>query len=149
MFLVHTAMSSHTSYTKADCCCFSELVSRRRRQVRLVCGGCSEILLTGATRGHWKERTGQKMQSWEAAGQDTARALLPAHSKNKLKSNRTCSSFLYKSNTDRCPRLEVEGCQGSQERANGTQRMCWGIRSNRRESTKQSWELHKCAQLTT
>lgn len=109
MFLVHTAVSSHTSYTKADCCCFSELVSRRRRQVRLVCGGYSEILLTGATRGHWKERTGQKMQSWEAAGQDTERALLPAHSKNKLKSNRTCSSFLYKSKsyTDRCPRLEV------------------------------------------
>lgn len=31
----------------------------------------------------------QKMHSWEAAGRDTARALLPAHSKNKLRSNRT------------------------------------------------------------
>lgn len=86
---MYIAVSSHMSYTKADCCCFSELVSRRRRRVGLVCGGCSKVQLRRATRGHWKERTGQTMHSWEAAGRDTARAPLPAHSKNKLRSNRT------------------------------------------------------------
>lgn len=150
--LVYIAVSSHMSYTKADCCCFSELVSRRR-QVRLVCGGCSKVLQRGATRGHSEERTGQKMQPWEPAGQDTARALLPAHSKNKLRSIRTYSSFLYKSEsfTERCPRPGLDVWRLPREARKGQ----WypenvlGINSNRKGSTKQSWELHKYAQLTT
>lgn len=108
MFIV---VNSHMSYTKADCCCFSELVSRKKEAgtavLRWLLKGTAERSHERALEGENRPKTAVPRTS----RQDTAGALLPARRENTLRSNRTHRSFLYKSEsyTERCPRPGLGG----------------------------------------
>lgn len=122
-------------------------------------GGRYGLFVVAAQRYCWeepREGTGRREQAKKCTpGNQQARTeqelcSLP-RSKNKLRSNRTFSSFLYNSENYTESQARLRGLKASRGAKKGPKvpRECAGASETTRDSIKQSWELHKCAQLTT